>query len=126
MYALRHPHISWARAAGVNVDSIKAQVGHRGGDIEELHYLDARIVDPAASAQAVYEILTGTRELAGAERLEALPLAAGAENMVTVVVTGDEKEPSGVRSGISQTVTAQGGGRYKTRTCDPLLVRQVL
>jgi len=107
MYALRHTHISWARAAGVNVDSIKAQVGHRGGDIEELHYLDARIVDPAASSQAVYEILTGSRELAGAKRLEALPLAAGAENMVTVVATVDEKKPSGVRSGFLQVLTTQ-------------------
>ena len=111
LYALRHTHITWSRAAHVDADSRKAQVGHRGGDMEELHYFDPRIVDPAASSQAVYDILTGSRELARAKHLEALPLAAGAENMVTVVATVDEKEPSGVKSAFPQVVDRKDGGR---------------
>jgi len=121
-YALRHTHISWSMAAGVNQESRRAQVGHRGGEIDELHYIDPRIVDPAASSQAVYDILTGSRELARAKILENLPLAAGAENMAPV----DEKEACGVKSAFSQSVERKGSGRYWDRTSDPLLVRQVL
>ena len=126
MYALRHTHITWARAAGVNTDSIKSQVGHSGGGIEEIHYLDARIVDAGASSLAVWNILTGAKELARGKALQVLPLAAGAEQMAPVVAPDDEKAPSGAKSGIAQVVGAKENGRYWTRTSDPQLVELVL
>jgi len=126
LYALRHTHISWSMAAGVNRESRRAQVGHRGGDLEETHYIDPRIVDPAASAQAVYEILTGTRQLIGAERLEALPLAAGAENMAPVVAPDGEKQASGVKSAFSQTVVPYSGSPRWIRTINPVINSHML
>ena len=61
LYALRKTHISWARRLRVNPDSVKAQVGHGPRDIEERHYLN--LVDAQASTQAVWDVLTGTRNL---------------------------------------------------------------
>lgn len=90
MYALRATHISWARNLGVNIDSIRAQVGHGPRDIQEKHYLDPHLVNPAESSQVVFEVLTGARTLRGkavpATATVPLRLAAGAEQMQEVVL----------------------------------------
>ena len=52
MYRTRATHISWARAANVNHDSIHMQVGHSAGSIEEKHYID--LVNPVKSMAAVW------------------------------------------------------------------------
>ncbi|MCK6470904.1 MAG: hypothetical protein L6Q80_09245 [Dehalococcoidia bacterium] len=134
MYALRKTHITWARRL-TNIDSVKAQVGHAAGDAEERHYLDLRLVDAGASSKAVWEVLTGTQNLAG-ERQEAIPfsLAAGAEEsvkcleMAPKVAPGvaplgrlDEKRPGRGRSRTSQPVGKSGiynGAGEGARTLD--------
>lgn len=98
MYSLRHTHISWARACGVNVDSIKCQVGHKGQGIEEAHYLDVALMDPAASSRAVYDVSTGTRTLPGREK-QVLRLAVGAENLQQVAPNLAPDAQSGERGG---------------------------
>ncbi|MCK6474752.1 MAG: hypothetical protein L6R28_23780, partial [Planctomycetes bacterium] len=60
MYCLRKTHISWARRL-VSPDSVRIQVGHAARDVEERHYLD--LVDPSESSQAVWDILTGRKNL---------------------------------------------------------------
>lgn len=60
MYCLRTTHISWARRL-VNADSVRAQVGHAGRDVEERHYLD--LVDPHEASRAVWDLLNGDRNL---------------------------------------------------------------
>lgn len=60
MYCLRKTHISWARRL-VSPDSVRIQVGHAARDVEERHYLD--LVDPSESSQAVWDILTGEKNL---------------------------------------------------------------
>lgn len=75
MYCLRATHITWARAR-VNPDSVRSQVGHAGRDVEERHYLG--VVDPRASADAVWTILQE------AMQLQALRKAAGVENLEQV------------------------------------------
>jgi len=79
-YALKKTHISWARQS-VNRESVMAQVGHIPQDTEEKYYLD--LVDPSQSSQAVWDVLTGRRQLRGVERRRAqLRLAVGAETSV--------------------------------------------
>jgi integrase len=74
-YCLRMTHISWARQL-VNRESVMAQVGHAPQDTEDRHYLD--LVDATLSAQAVWDVLAGEKELRGAgRRREAMRLAAG-------------------------------------------------
>lgn len=59
---------------------MKAQVGHAARDVEERHYLDLHLVDASQSSQAVWDILTGKKELNQPKlQEEVLPLAAGAE-----------------------------------------------
>src|SRR5579862_3054694 len=127
MYALRATHISWARNLPVNNDSIKAQVGHAPRDIEEKHYLDPHLIDPNESSQAVWDILTGARELKG-RRKEAVPmrLAAGAE-LQTMVLNLALNEKSGFvaakngpqkpMEGLENTAAYKSGG-YRDRTGD--------
>lgn len=62
MYALRHTHITWARKF-IPYDAVRAQVGHAGRDIEEIHYNDESFVDAAASSSVVWEVLTGAKSL---------------------------------------------------------------
>lgn len=57
LYSIRKTHISWARRAGTNFDSVRAQVGHGPRDVEERHYLD--LVDAGACPQAVLDVLEG-------------------------------------------------------------------
>ncbi len=77
-YALRKTHISWARQF-VNRESVHAQVGHAPQDTEDKYYLD--LVDPSQSAQAVWDVFVGEKQLRGAERRRAqLRLAVGAED----------------------------------------------
>lgn len=85
MYALRHTHATWSRLSGVNQDSRDAQLGHAGKTVEEKHYFNAHnVVDAGESSKAVWEVLTGVRELAIAKKQrEAAELAkaAGAESI---------------------------------------------
>lgn len=91
MYALRKTHISWARQIA-NHDSVKAQVGHAPQDVEERFYLD--LVDASQSAQAVWDVLTGKIELAGARRRRRfLKLAAGAESAMARAEDANEVAP---------------------------------
>ena len=80
MYALRKTHITWARRF-VNVDSVHVQVGHGADDIEEEHYVDPELVDAAASAEAVWDVLLGRKVLTRSRRRAApLRLAVGADS----------------------------------------------
>lgn len=65
MYCLRATSISWARRL-VSPDSVRVQVGHAGRDVEERHYLD--LVDPHEASQAVFDVLTGVKNLMGKRR----------------------------------------------------------
>ena len=125
LYVLRHTHITWARAARVNPDNVKSQVGHKGGDTQEQNYNDPHLLDAGASSLAVWEILTEARELKGADRLQVLPLAAGAEQMAPVVAPDNEKPPLVAATGSSQVVSGKGDGRYRNRTCDLVGVIQL-
>ncbi len=87
-YALRKTHISWARQF-VNRESVMAQVGHAPQGTEDKYYLD--LVDPSQSAQAVWDVLVGEKQLRGAERRRAqLRLAVGAEGMTNSGHAGPE------------------------------------
>jgi len=133
MYALRKTHVSWARRL-VNADSVKLQVGHAPQDVEERHYLD--LVDARVAAQAVWDVLTGTRALTG-ERVQAEPLrlAAGAENLQAVDYQTDYGEKAGENAAarraasVTQTATATAtsvSASCRTRTYDPLIKSQLL
>ena len=75
MYALRTTHTTWARTL-VSPDSVKAQVGHAPKDIQQQHYLDMRLVAARQSAHAVWDVLTGRRELSGEYRRDHVRLVA--------------------------------------------------
>lgn len=91
MYALRHTHITWARRF-VDYDAVRAQVGHAGRDVEETNYNDEEFVHAAASSQAVWDVLTGTKSL---ERQTAqpqvLPMAVG--QLAPIVAPTAEEGP---------------------------------
>lgn len=79
LYSLKHTHITWARLF-VPYDAVRAQVGHAGRDVEERNYLDASLLDPRASAEAVWDVLLGRRALDGTRSdSEGAQRAVGAE-----------------------------------------------
>ena len=138
MYSLRKTHVSWARRL-VNPDSVKAQVGHVPGDVEERHYLDPHFVDARESSQAVWDVLTGARGLDGrqlaAREPEGLALVAGREHSQRVDYSLDygqktvRRTASDNRMATAQAIVAKGGygsGRCWDRTSGLLLVRQAL
>jgi len=98
MYALRKTHITWARRAGVNPDSVRAQVGHAGRDIEEKHYVDPRLVDAKASAEAVWKALAEVEDEESEHK--ALRLVVNAEgpdlqSAAPVLAPGEKKAGKG-------------------------------
>ena len=95
MYALRATHITWARNLPVNGDAVMAQVGHAPRDIEEKHYLDQDMVDPAESSQAVWDVLTGKRQLRGKLRNAGKLQVSEDKKLHSVDPVGDHNERSG-------------------------------
>ena len=100
MYRTRATHISWARGADVNRDSVHAQVGHAGVDVEEQHYL--ALVDPVRSSAAVWTMLS-------AEEIEsgALKKAVGAEGFDE---QGPQQGPQ-IPSSMTDNNPPRAGGR---------------
>jgi len=92
MYALKATHVSWARRL-VSVDSVKVQVGHAPSDVEERHYLDFDLVDARESAEAVYDVLMGKRELTSGRQAAIDKLAVGAEFMASEVTKSAKSGP---------------------------------
>jgi hypothetical protein len=79
-------------------ECVNLQIGHSPKGVDEKHYMDPRMVDASPSSKAVWEVLTGQRLLTGetVEKPIALPLqlAAGAEGMVTIVVSEEKTQPT--------------------------------
>jgi integrase len=73
LYSMRKTHITWARQF-VNTDAVKVQVGHAPQDVEERHYLDQGLVDPAKASAAVWDVLLGRLQLHGTN--DEIPLVA--------------------------------------------------
>ena len=116
MYSLRKTHISWARRL-VSPDSVRAQVGHAADDAEGRHYLDLRLVDAAASAEAVWRTL---EEETVDGRGESARLAAGAENfqlVVPVVAPKGSSNRNAVRHDRGKPLRGNGAGEG-ARTLD--------
>ena len=116
LYCLRKTHISWARRL-VNPDSVKVQVGHAARDIEEMHYLD--LVKPAESAQAVWEILNGRRDLNGSAPSPAAAQAVDSKvdyNEKTKPTTGKSQRLKPVQ--VIDKPEVKNGGGYRDRTGD--------
>lgn len=111
MYSLRSTFVSWARRRGF-VDACKWQTGHAAEDTQERYYLD--LVDASPAVDAVWEILTGRRDLAGklTEPADLLPFeqtlakAAGDElrGVVPFQVPPPKNPESCTRSGKSSSV----------------------
>jgi integrase len=125
LYALRKTHVTWARQAGVIVDCVKAQVGHAAKDVEEKHYLDLRLIDAKASAEAVWQTLASTEAAAAGE--QTLPLVVNAEGPDLQSVA-PAVAPEGKRAGTAKAINpcAGIGSPAWTRTRNPVINSHVL
>ena len=123
LYALRATHISWARQL-VNADCVKLQVGHAPRDMAEAHYTDLGLLDPSASAAAVWNVLLGRQRLRIESQPAVLAMAAGAESMAYVAAYNEQNKQNGGKKetlAASQGLTVSGvviGGLDGTRTRD--------
>ncbi len=77
LYSLRMTHRMWA-SRFVNGDCYRLQCGWSSKDIADKNYFDPRLVDPAQSSKAVWDVLTGARTLFTENKITILPLTAGA------------------------------------------------
>jgi len=119
MYSLRHTHISWARRL-VNLDAVKAQVGHAGRDIEEKHYLDMQFVDASESAQAVWDVLTGVRDISVKK-----PAVGPVQKMAPVVAPDAEKSPENKNEHPDLELEVVGAGGVETGGLDGTRTRDL-
>lgn len=120
VYALRATHVTWARRF-VEHDAVRKQVGHAARDVQEQHYNDGAFIDAGLSSQAVWDVLTGVKELQKQEaKVEVLPIAVG--QMAPIVAPVVKIEKNGVKEpaqGSSQATAnkgIKGNAPWRTRT----------
>jgi len=130
VYALRATHITWARRF-VEHGAVRKQVGHAARDVQEQHYNDGAFIDAGLSSQAVWDVLTGVKELQKQEeKVEVLPMAVG--QMAPIVAPVGKIGENGMKKtpkGFSQVKGNSGEGRnapWRTRTSDPVIKSHLL
>ncbi len=121
---LRHTHITWARALGINNDFVDAQVGHRGGSVQNRHYKDQRFQDAMQSAQAVWDVLTGARSLDQPGRA---PLAVDLKtDLKADLAKIDSKKNATSISEVAGGEKTCKNASWRTRTSDPVIKSHLL
>lgn len=115
LYTLRKTHISWARRL-VNPDSVKLQVGHAPRDVEERHYLD--LVDAREASQAVWDVLSGRRTLAGEQVRKVLHVAVAGSSEPVAVGQNPEPMVHGVVHGAATGAKADRPARVGSAVTD--------